>query len=221
MISNRLITIAKNCLQYPYDLADIGSDHGFLLLYLRENGFSYNLLGVENKKGPFNALKEHIANSNYKDSISLSFSDGLEDVNSNYKMIVMAGIGFDTIKSIVNKDISKLSSIDVFIIDSHTKVEETRRFFSQNGYKISKESIIFEDGIYYEIISFEKGIASYSDEEYRYGPILMKERSGIFIQKYIEKQKCLLNLLDRVNKNSKKYQDLEKEISELNSLLDL
>ena len=171
--------------------------------------FKNSLLGVENKKGPFENLTNNIQKIK-ANNIKLSFSSGLEDVDSIYNCVVIAGMGFDNIRQIITKDINKLNNIDCFIIDSHTKTKETRDFFTSLGYYIEDEKIIFEDKIYYEIIKFRKGESNYSYEELYFGPILLKNESNILVNKYKDILKNNQKITKNLSKDSLKYKSLIK-----------
>lgn len=182
MISNRLNEIV-NLINRDQNIADIGSDHGYVLIELRKRGFKSKLLGVENKKAPFLHLKNNIAlYSNI--NIECDLSDGLDNVSSDYKTIIIAGMGFQTISEIINKNIQKLDAIDTFVIDSHTDKAKVRPFFISLGYRIGDEKVIYEDGIYYDVIRFEKSdnVINYSKEEKEFGPFNIQRKDDVFIK---------------------------------------
>ena len=83
------------------------------------------------------------------------------------------------------KDLSKLNNVQTLVIDAHSCIPYLRDEVSKIGYSISDEKIIKEDGIFYEIIRFTKSdIAFYSDDDIEFGPILRKEKSALFKEKY-------------------------------------
>ena len=186
MLSKRLQIIA-NLIPKDSNVADIGCDHGYLLIYLKDNHFNGKLLGIDNKKGPLESFRNNLIQKKYENKITIKLSDGLKDVDNNFNTIVIAGMGFDNIKKIVLDSKEKLDNIETFIIDSHTKEPEVRKFFVKLAYKIEEELIIEENGIFYEIIKFVKGNKEYSEIEYKFGPILIKEKSDIFKKKWNKK----------------------------------
>lgn len=181
MISNRIKQI-KKYIPLNQDVADVGSDHGLLLRLLFDDGFPNNMLGIENKEGPFSNLSKLVKAIN-DEKVSCILSDGIDYLPSNYKTVVIAGMGFDTIKAIINKNKDKIDFINDFIIDCHTSYEKVRPFFVELGYHITEETIIFEDNIYYEIIHFKKGYQNYTALELTYGPINLAEKSEVFINR--------------------------------------
>lgn len=198
-------------------VADIGSDHGFVSIELIKRNIAEKVFAVENKEGPFSVLKKNT--EQYK-NIVISFSDGIEALNDEFKTVIIAGMGFHTIKRIIEKSKEKIQVIDTFIIDSHTLTEELRKYFVTLGYYISNESCLLEKDVFYEIIKFKKGSKNYSKLEYKYGPILLKNRNRDFIMHYrilIEKYK---NVIENNKLNSLKYNEFNEKIRELEELID-
>ena len=181
MISKRIKQI-KKYIPLNQDVADVGSDHGLLLRLLFDDGFPNKMLGIENKEGPFSNLSKLVKAIN-AENVSCVLSDGINYLPSNYKTVVIAGIGLDTIKAIINKSKDKIDFISDFIIDCHTSYEKVRPFFVELGYHVAEETIIFEDNIYYEIIHFKKGPQNYTTLELTYGPIILLEKSENFINR--------------------------------------
>lgn len=217
MLSKRLQTI-YDLVDENSNLADIGADHGFLLIELAKNNKCNLLLGVENKKGPYEKLLNDIRINSLKNKIFTSFSDGLSKITPEYKTIVIAGIGTDNIKKIIKDSISSIDFINTFIIDSHTKIEELRKFVVSLGFKISQEKILKEDNIVYEIIRFDKGSATYSDIQYKFGPCLIKEKTNDFINIYKERLMWLKN--KRKNTSNPDFiRSLELDIKEIEAII--
>lgn len=206
MISNRIIEISKMIDQKNIGVFDVGSDHGYLLLSLRELYKDMNLTGVENKKGPYLNL---IKNTKNKKITSL-FSDGIDDLSNSYSCIVLAGMGYSNIKNIISKNISKIDYIDQIVIDSHNDIKECREFFTSIGFCIENEKIIKEDNIFYEIISFKKGKKEYNLNELIYGPILLKQHDEIFKEKYILMNKKIESILIKLDKESFRFKELKE-----------
>lgn len=209
MISQRIKILADFAFDSKKGVFDVGSDHGYLLIELKNRGFNYNLIGIENKIGPYNRLVKSLKQYN----IDSSLSDGIDDLNPNYDTVVLAGLGFDSIKKIVEKNLSKLAYIDNIIVDSHTLIDEIRIFFMKLGFHIYNEKIIEDKNIFYEIIYFKKGNAIYNKDQLKFGPILLKEKNSIFIKKY----EILLNkdyeILNKLPYKNERVEQIKEEIS--------
>ena len=206
-INTRLSWIIKGSV-----VADIGSDHGYLLVALLKSKISKKVLGVENKIGPFNRLKSNLDLylKEYRDNYSIILSDGLADVDSSYDTIVIAGLGFITIKNLI------LRSIE---IDSHNNTYELRKFMVNLGYIIDEESDLVENDIFYEIIRFKKGTMQYLEIQYKYGPILLLKKDKYFIRHYKTILTKYNNLLKTKKLSNSRKEELENEIEELKGIL--
>ncbi len=219
-ISARINTILNLIIKGSV-VADIGSDHGYLLVALLKSKISKKVLGVENKIGPFNRLKSNLDLhlKEYRDNYSIILSDGLADVDSSYDTIVIAGMGFITIKNLILRSIEKVKYIKYFIIDSHNNTYELRKFMVNLGYIIDKESDLVENDIFYEIIRFKKGTMQYLEIQYKYGPILLLKKDKYFIRHYKTILTKYSNLLKTKKLSNSRKEELENEIEELKGIL--
>ena len=215
ILSKRLETIIY-LVDQGENVADIGSDHGFIVIELINRNIAASCLDVENKIGPYTNL---VKNTSLIKNIKTSLSDGLKEVDKQFSTVIIAGMGFNTIKEIINDSIEKLDFIDTFIIDSHTLTYELRKFMSEIGYFIKDEQCLIENKIFYEIIKFQKGHKVYSEVELKYGPILLNNRSEDFMTHYsnqIEKLKSLVRL-HQISSIRKK--EIALEISSLEAII--
>ena len=106
MLSKRL-SIIYSFIDEGSSVVDVGCDHGYLLIELAKNNKSTNLLGVENKLGPFSTLNKNIKLNKLDGKINTSLSDGISNVDSSFDTLVIAGMGSDNIVGIIerNKDV--------------------------------------------------------------------------------------------------------------------
>ena len=208
MIAKRIEKIAEIIDLNNKGVFDVGSDHGYLLTSLRKKNDKIKLKGVENKLGPFKNLKDNTFFLN----IETSLSDGIDELTNDYSCVVLAGMGYKNIVEIITKHLDKLNFIEQIVIDSHTNIDLCRKFFVNLNFYIDQEVILKEKDIYYEIISFKRGNKRYTDKEIFYGPILLKNKSQIFKEKYIVRNKKIDEIIKKIdNKNSKKYLSLIEE----------
>lgn len=220
MISKRLSAIV-NLIKNDNNIADIGSDHGYVLLELRKKGFVSRLMGVENKKNPFLHLKKNVIKSGYQ-NIECLYSDGLNDVSDDFKTIVIAGMGFDIIKNIILTNKNKLEHIENIIIDSHTDKNKVRPFFITLGYNIDDEVVIFEDNIYYDLVSFKKSnnIQKYTTEELEFGRINLLKMSDDFKSMILDEINKNLSIIQKINDStSSRVHDLMKRNDYLRGII--
>ena len=166
-------------------VADIGSDHGKLMIALVEAGIVSKGYAVENKEGPFERLRSNLIRYHVNDKVTPLFSDGIKDITRDVETIVIAGMGGTNIVNILKAHPEKLVRVQTIIIDAHNAVPLARKEICQMGFAIADEKIVKEDDIFYEIIKFIKADkAIISDEDLEFGPILRQEKSATFKEKY-------------------------------------
>lgn len=209
-LSKRLKTIAD---MIPKSVvADVGSDHGKLMIYLFENGIIEHGYAIENKKGPFERLKTSLISSGIEDYVVPLLSDGISELPNTVNTIVIAGMGGKNIIDIVLSHKAKLKNVSTIIVDAHSNVSEVREVISKIGYNIADEKILKEDGIYYEIIKFIKSdVAFYNENDLEFGPILRNEKPLAFKEKYEERIFEIDTLMENAKLPDSKKQILLKE----------
>ena len=202
-------------------VADVGSDHGKLMIALFESGRINRGYAIENKRGPYTRLVEALTEEKIEDVIIPLFSDGIEDLPSIVSTVVIAGMGGDTIIGILKKHPEKLKNVDTIIVDAHSEIPALREEVSKLGYVIADEKIIKEDDVFYEIIKFIKSdVAFYDNEDLEFGPILRQEKCATFKEKYQSRIKEIDNLLSNNKKlPESRIQQLNNEKAKLQGVL--
>ena len=212
-------------LQTIYDMvpsgvvADVGSDHGKLIISLFENGVISKGYAIENKVGPYNRLVKAINESNAKGVVPM-LSDGISELPSDVDVIVIAGMGGFNVLEILKKHPGKLKNIKAIIVDAHSSVPELRKQVCKMGFVIADEDIVYESGIYYEIIKFIPGEAMYLDDpDIEFGPVLRNEKSITFKEKYISRIQEIDKLISSNKIPSEKIEQLNSEKERIRSVL--
>ena len=216
-ISKRLLTIAS-LINKKDNVIDIGCDHGYLSIYLKEKLNLKNILATDIKQSALNSAISNIAKYNLQNQIKIALSNGLCDIDtSNYNCLIIAGMGTSTILNIL-KDQSKLKSITKIIIQSNNDLAKLREQMSINGYMITNEKVIIEQQKYYVIIEFKKGKIKYKKEDLIYGPILKKNpENKSYFEYLLKKQMAILNNIPE-NKSEIKN-NLQEQIEIIKKIL--
>lgn len=177
---------------YPYRrIADIGSDHGYLIKIAFDNNLIDYAYAIDNKEGPINSCKNNL--KEYK-NVSYFLSDGLDDVDESIDCVIIAGMGGMLIISILEKNKDKLKNIKRLILQANRDEYLLRKYLVENGFYIQDEKIIKEDNKYYEIDCFEKGYEEYDFNDLYFGKILMKNKDDVFIEKWNNKYQKFKNI---------------------------
>lgn len=197
-------------------VADIGADHGLLELYLIARHPDIKLLAIENKKGPYQNLKNTLF---CLKNVRLSYSDGLTAIDKTITTVILAGMGGLNIKNIIDANPLKLKRVSKIIIDAHRDQDIARKTIVNYGYKISQEIIVYEEEKYYVISEFIKSdeIPSYNEYEIEIGYKLYEDKLWPNYKEYlIQKNK---NVIDEI-KDNPSMQDIVLELNKMNERLE-
>ena len=199
----------------PLDIpcADIGSDHGLLVKYLLDNNLVPFCYASDNKKGPFERLKKNLSTYISQNKVEVDLVDGIKNLTNKYKTIIIAGMGGDLIKEILEKEKDKLKNIEYLLLSPHGKEKELREFLTSIQFQIIDENVVYEDH-YYEIILFKKSpeIVNYSTKQLEYGPINLIKKDETFINKYQDRIISNTDLLNNHQLNHLRIQEIKKTI---------
>lgn len=220
-----MIKLSKR-LQAIYDMvpsgvvADVGSDHGKLIISLFENGVISKGYAIENKKGPFARLEKALIEAGADKDIKAMLSDGISELPSDVDVVVIAGMGGFNVIDILKKNPGKLKNVNTIVVDAHNAIPELRKQVCKMGYVIADEDIVYENGVYYEIIKFISGEAKYLDDpDLEFGPVLRNEKSITFKEKYQSRIEEIDKLLSNKNIPLSKVKKLNLEKERIRSVL--
>lgn len=193
MLSQRLKTVAS-CVTKGYRVADIGTDHGYIPIYLAQNGIVPSAIAMDINKGPLARAEEHIRENGLEDRIETRLSDGLaklkeEEVDS----IIIAGMGGTLIVKILSEGLSIIRQVKEVILSPHSDLDVVRRFLQEEGFVITYETMLVEDGKYYTVMKTTQGHMEYDKSIYfKYGKFLLESRNPI-LQEFLVKELATYN----------------------------
>ena len=137
-------------------VADIGTDHGLLPVYLAQNGLASRIFASDMSAGSLEAARRNAAKYNVTDSISFIVAPGLNGISeTDVDTIVIAGVGGETIIDILQNAAWTKQSGKQFILQPQTKQKELTEWLCYNGYKICETCPAFDRGRHYTIILVE------------------------------------------------------------------
>lgn len=214
MLSNRLKAIAS-LVNNNSIVADIGSDHGLLPCYLIKNKIATKVYAVDNKEGPLSFAIENINYYKLSESVIPILEDGLNNLKSDVNTIVIAGMGFMTIKSILEADFDVLKNINQVITQSNTDINLMRKWIMDNNFLIESEVMIFENDNYYNLINFNpKESKVYKRDDHYYSEYLVSNKDTVY-NNYLKDRLEKLEKISEFNKSN----DLLKEILIIKNVL--
>ena len=196
-LSMRLSAVASMVKQAKC-VADVGCDHGFVSVYLMQNGIAENVIAMDVNKGPLARAKEHVQDYGMEDYIELRLSDGLEQIDKEdgVDTVILAGMGGKLMEKILSDAFARELYIPNLVLQPQSDLMSFRAFLRKRDYVIEEETMVLEDGKYYPMMrACYRGVrregADYeSDFSDAFGPILLAEKHPVlhgFLEREISK----------------------------------
>lgn len=177
-LSNRL-TAVSSLVKNGSVVADIGTDHGYIPVYLYKKGIIQGAVAADVHEGPLSSCKALVLQEGLCDVIKTRLSDGLENISPDeYDTVIIAGMGGELIRDILSKADLRDKHI---ILNPMTHPEIARKFLYDNGFEIDNDFIVKDSKHYYSVfdacytgVLYKKTAADYylgnikdfSDKEY-------------------------------------------------------
>jgi len=150
MLSKRLKTIA-NQIQKGQTMADVGTDHGFLPLYLWKNGVCPKVIMTDVSEPSLNKAKE--AFETYLGDFHFRCGDGLEVIEKGeVDVVVIAGMGGVLMTHILGSDLTKTLSFKKYVLQPRNGSGKLRFWLEKTGFKITSECLAEESKFICEIL---------------------------------------------------------------------
>jgi tRNA (adenine22-N1)-methyltransferase len=207
MISRRLQTIAS-FIPEAKTIADIGTDHGYLIIEAFQNCSITKAYAIDNKEFPLNNAKKNIENYPFYKDVNFLISDGLSELKDEVDAIIISGMGGILIKDILINGINNHKKSKL-ILQANRNCYDLRKYLSDNSYKIIDEAVLKDEKKFYEIIvaNHSDEFVSYTEADLLFGPILRRKKS----KEFIEKLKDDLRILNKIeNKNDEILNKIDK-----------
>lgn len=150
-LSDRLLA----CCQFvrPGDrVADIGCDHGYLGIHLLQTGIAKSVIESDVNEGPLQSAMRNAVKYGTKNKMTFCLSDGARDIPRDFDVMVCAGMGADTILSILTAAPWLKEGNYRLILQCQSKRPELRQWLSQQGYRISRETLAKDGKFVYSIM---------------------------------------------------------------------
>lgn len=182
-------------------VADIGTDHGYLPVYLIQSGRIERAIAADIGKMPLENARKAVVQYGLADKIELRLSDGLSSFRENeIDEIVFAGMG----GTLIAEKLKETSWIKKekyhFVFQPQSRAEDLREFLFANGFEIGDEIAVHEGNRFY--IAFDA---------YYTGKIREFTAADCFLGKLPKTEDAKVHIKKQVDRLQKRY-DATKEI---------
>ena len=224
-LTDRLLKIAS-LVSDGKKIADIGTDHGYIPVYLLKEGKVPFAVLADVNKGPLDNAHKEVIQNNLLDKVDLRL--GLEILEiGEVEEVIIAGMGGILISELLEAKKEVAHNVEKLILQPMQAQEELRYYLLNNGYEILEEVLVREDFRIYEII-----VAKYTGKNtiiedeiyYEVGIKLLENKDSLFndfIEKKIKTYSSIVNKLEGKNGEAidKKRKESEVAIKKLENLI--
>lgn len=144
--------------EIPHDaiIADIGTDHGLLMIAAIQSGRATFAYGLDINPDPLQQAHDNVVRFDLQDKIQLILSDGLKSFEHRANTFVLAGMGSDLIWNIM-KDYP-FEADDTIIIQSNTKHYDLRLALVNHGFTINKEIYLMDQNkpVFIQVVQYRQ-----------------------------------------------------------------
>lgn len=143
------------CCNFVYSndrVADIGCDHGYLGIYLLKNGIAQWVIASDINEGPLQSAVRNSEKFGVRDKMTFYLSDGARNIPRDFDTLVCAGMGGDTMVSILAAAPWLKNEQYRLILQCQSKNAILRRYLSENGWYIRQEQIVPDGKFLYTVM---------------------------------------------------------------------
>ena len=184
-LSQRLLA----CCNYvnPGDrVADVGCDHGYLGIYLLTQGIAGSVIESDINEGPLQSAMRNAIKYGTRDKMQFYLSDGVRNIPRDFDTLVCAGMGADTIMSIIHHAYDWLAAPQYrLILQCQSKRPELRMWLYDKGFRINRETLAKDGKFVYSIMEvvFDPGHTLSLAESY-ISPALLEDNHPLLPEYY-------------------------------------
>lgn len=222
-LSKRLQAVA-DLVTAGYRVADIGTDHAYIPIYLVENHLSPHVVAMDIKEGPLCRAREHVAECGLAQQIELRLSDGMENLKpGEADAVVIAGMGGPLMTGILKKQWDVTCSLKECILQPQSEIAGVRAFLLQEGFSFLQEDMVLDAGKYYPMMKVKPPSDMQTEQEIwtktelRYGKFLLESKNPVlrkFLERELRREEELLGALKEA-KGARAMQRREEILQEI------
>lgn len=151
-LSRRLAALAEWVPQGAR-LADIGTDHALLPVYLAAAGQIGFAVAGDVHAGPVEAAKRQVAAAGLTDKISVRHGDGLSVLTAGeVDTVCIAGMGGGLIVRLLEAAGERLDGVHTLVLSPHGAEDAVRSWLIGERFVLDRERLLEEDGIIYTLL---------------------------------------------------------------------
>lgn len=186
-LSSRLLNCA-NMVQPGNVAIDVGTDHGYLPIYLLEQGICPHVLASDIREKPLEAAKRSARRARISKGISFYLSDGLKDIPTDeFQTVICAGMGGDCIIGILEQARTIWSPEYQLILQPQSSASDLRKWLAEHGFSILQERLAKDGKFVYTVLEVRYGGGIPTTPGYHYLSKQLLESGDPYLKEYIQR----------------------------------
>ena len=138
-------------------VADVGCDHGCLGIYLLKKNIASYVFAADINPGPLNSAVRNAEKYEVADRISFHLSAGVQNVPQDFDTLICAGMGADTMISILEEAPWLRNERFRLILQCQSKTPLLRSYLWTNGWDIRQEKAVKDGRFIYTVMEVVRG----------------------------------------------------------------
>lgn len=192
-------------------VCDVGCDHGWVSIYLVQQGIAPKVYAMDVRIGPLERAREHICLYRLEAYIETRLSDGLTNLSEGEAdCMICAGMGGPLMMKILTEGRQKAKSMKELILQPQSELTLFRKFLRGEGYRIVSEDMVLEEGKFYpmmkvvpvkeaEVVCEDKDMQEVWDA---YGELLLKQKHPVLKQYLVKTKEHVEGLLEHLKQQN-------------------
>ena len=166
-------------------VADVGCDHGYLGIHLLTQGIASSVIESDVAEGPLQSAMRNAVKYGTRNKMTFHLSDGVQNIPRDFDTMVCAGMGADTMMSILSHAPWLKDPKYRLILQCQSKRPELRRWLYDEGYRINRETLAKDGKFVYSIMEvvFDPGHGITPAETY-ITPQLLEDNHPLLAEYY-------------------------------------
>ncbi len=172
-ISPRLLACAK-LIRPGERVADVGTDHGYLTIYLRREDLASHVYAADIAPMPLKKAKENCVKFGVTEGVSFHLCNGVRGLPRDFDTLVIAGLGAETMVQILRAAPWLRNERYRLILQCQSSQNELRLFLCENGWRICREEPVKDGKFVYTVIEAQRGKQTLSPGQQFASPALLE-----------------------------------------------
>ncbi len=133
-------------------VADIGCDHGYLSIHLLQSGVASSVIAADINELPLQSAMGNAEKYGVRDRMTFYLSDGVQNIPRDFDTLVCAGMGADTMVSILEAAPWLRSRQYRLILQCQSKTPMLRQYLSEHDWRITEETVVRDGRFLYTVM---------------------------------------------------------------------